>query len=342
MKIIVRITQYVTVLLLTMIGSVGSLLAPNSAQAFDPAARKRPGFMVALPRIDIRYDRDGIPSIGPVNPVLLDRVTGGMIPSDTMRLPAGWIDYLRSTDTQHVELLQKDDGLYIWINGKRLPNIAYDADTLRNLSMLSERSDSLQAIGLSRNEASFVSRSLPILNRLGLNLLVHFPQRDGSAPIEARSVKEKVLPFNGDKKPAATSRINIAVTYDDNGDATLLGLRESDFVAIFGVPSRELLALEPAFVADLKRRNIQHIALRSEGDGLAVRVNGKALPSIQCDTDCLSNMGAAFSTLNTYPEYESLNAPMRSFMPMLRDVDAQLVLRFPAPAGVEPVDASNP
>jgi hypothetical protein len=339
MKFIARSTQYITVLLLTMIGSFGSLLTPTSAEAFDPAARKRPGFMLALPRIEISYNTDGVPSIGPLNPVLLARVTGGVVPSDTMKLPAGWVDYFASTGTQHVELMQKDDGLYVWVNGKRMPNIAYDAETLKNLSQLSERSDSLQAMGFSRNEASFFSRSLPILNRLGLNLLVRFPRRDDSAEAAVRDVKRKTLPLSGAKKPAAGSRVSIAVAYDDNGDAALHGLSEADFVEIFGVPSRELLALEPDFIADLKRRNIQHIALRSEGDGLAVRVNGKALPSMQCDADCLTNLGGAFSALNTYPEYEGLNAPMQSFMPMLRDVDAQLVLRFPAPAGVEPIEA---
>jgi hypothetical protein len=342
MKFIARSTQYFTVLLLTMIGSFGSLLTPNSAAAFDPAARKRPGFMLALPRFEVSYNRDGVPSIGPLNPVMLARLTGGMVPSDTMKLPAGWVDYFTSTDTQHVELMQKDDGLYIWVNGKRLPNIAYDAETLKNLSQLSERSDSLQAIGFSRNEASFISRSLPVLNRLGLNLLVRFPRRDDSADIAVRDTKQKTLPFSGAKKPDAASRVSVAVTYDDNGDATLHGLSEAQFVEIFGVPSGELLALESEFVAELKRRNIQHLALRSEGDGLAVRVNGKSLPSMQCDAECLTNFGSAFGALNTYPEYESLNAPMQSFMPMLRDVDAQLVLRFPAPAGVEPIEAPKP
>jgi hypothetical protein len=338
MKVIARATQYITVLMLTLFGSVGTLLSPQAAEALDAPGRARPGFMLALPRVEISYDRDGIPSIGPLNPVLLSKITRGLVPSDTMKLPAGWVDYFVSTDTQHLELMQKDDGLYIWINGKRLPNIAYDQATLNNLSVLTERSDSLQAIGLSRNEASFVSRSLPALRRLGLNLLLRFPSRDDSTPIDARSVKLKTSAVTTATKPTATGAIKVAVVYDDNGDATLHGMSTADFTAIFGVEPKLLLALEPNFISELKRRNIQHVSLRSEGDGLAVQINGKALPSMQCAAECLENLGQAFGALNTYPDLEQLNAPMQAFMPMLRTIDAQLVLRFPAPAGVEPLD----
>ncbi len=336
MKIITRAMQYTTVLALTLGGSISGIVSSMSGDRTAPRS-----FMLALPRIEISVDRDGVPAIGNLSPVSLNRATRGLVPADALRVPTGWVDYFTSTNTQHVELIQKDDGLYIWVNGKRLPNIAYDASTLKNLSALSERTNALQAIGMSRNSASFVSRAMPLLRRIGLNMLVRFPRQNDADDIEARSVKATMVPAASAQNVPVQGVINAVLVYDDKGDVTLHGMSSPEFISIFGVEPGLLLALKPEFVQAVMQRNVQHVTLRSESNGLQVRVNGKQMPKMQCDLECLTNLGDTFALLNTYPELEYMNGPIKSFAPYLNTVDAQIVLRFPASAGVEPIEPAS-
>jgi hypothetical protein len=144
-------------------------------------------------------------------------------------------------------------------------------------------------------------------------------------------VRERAAPVARVAKRDATGSLQIGLRYDEKGDPWLEGLTDRDFAEVFGVDVMTL-ALEPAFVADIGRRGIREIAVRSEADGLALSLNNQALPAMQCDLACLNDLGEVLSMLNTYPETEYLNESMRAMLPTLRDIDAQFVLRFPTPA----------
>jgi hypothetical protein len=149
---------------------------PGAANGSGRGSLRR-NFMIALPRIEVRFDREGMPSIGGVTPALLERLSLGAIHADSFRVDKAWIDYFTSTNVQHIELLQNDNGMYVWVNGRRMPNVSYTARELDNLGRLAENARALQMLGLSNNRASLIQRAVPLLRRFGLNLLVRHARR---------------------------------------------------------------------------------------------------------------------------------------------------------------------
>lgn len=322
-----RITRLIPAAVL----SATLLLAACTTASGAASGALRRSFMIALPRVEVRFDREGMPSIAGVTPLLLERVSLGAIHADSFRVDKGWIDYFTSTNVQHIELLQNDTGLYMWVNGRRMPNVSFTAQELDNLSTLAEDARALQILGLSNNRASLIQRAVPLLRRFGLNLLVRFPATTGTSAIATRNVRERATPAARVAKRDAAGSIQIGLRYDEKGDPWLEGLTDREFAEVFGVDVMTL-ALEPAFVSDIGRRGIREIAVRSEADGLALSINEQALPAMQCDLTCLNDLGETLSILNTYPETEYLNESVRAMLPTLRDIDAEFVLRFPPPA----------
>lgn len=300
-------------------------------------ATPKGGFMLALPRVEVSINRNGVPSIGWFSPGLIEKLTRGAVKAQSLTLPRAWVDYFVSTNTQHIELMQKDDGMYVWVNGKRLPNIAYNAQELANLRALAHNTQGLEALGLSKREASAIERVMPLMRRIGLNVLIRFPVPPESPKLAARATAQRALPAASAGKQAVDGVVRAVLAYDEKGDPNLYGISEQDFKDVFGQDIMSL-ALEPWLIEALMKRNIQVVRLTSEGDGLAISVNGSKLPSMQCDAECLGNLGAAFGALNTYPQHEHLNEPVQSFAPYLRNIDADITLRFPAAPGVAPVE----
>ncbi len=292
-------------------------------------------FMLALPRVEVDVAADGVISIAGVSTLALESMTAGIVRAQ--RVPQGWVDYFVSTNTQHIELLQKDDGMYVWRNGKRLPNLNYDRRSLNTLRAVADQTGAFEAAGLDPRAADTLERVIPLLRRIGLNLLVRFPLRPGAQPVAPRSVRLQTHPASAAVKQNPSGKFDVVLAYDRNGDPAVFGLSPEDVRAIFNVDASEF-ALEQWLIDDLARRNVQHIGFRSSGDGLTVRVNGETLMTLQCDAECLDNLGEAFSVLNTYEEYEYLNEPVKAFAPYLKQIDASFVLRFPVPAGQTPVE----
>ncbi len=315
-----------------------ALLAVSCAsRTQSPQAAPTGGFMLALPRIEVGINRNGVPSIGWFSPGLIEKVTRGAVKAESLSLPRAWVDYFTSTNTQHIELMQKDDGMYVWVNGKRLPNITFDSQSLNNVRALARQTQGFEALGLSERATRLIDRAMPLVSRIGLNVLIRFPVAPEIAKLPVRSSAQRALPAAALSKQDAVGEVRVVLAYDEAGDPNLYGISEQEFKEIFNSDIMSL-ALEPWFVKELMKRNIQVVRLTSEGDGLAVSVNGTKMPSMQCDADCLGNLGAAFGALNTYPQHEHLNAPIAEFAPYLRKIDADITLRFPAAPGAAPVE----
>lgn len=312
-----------------------ALIALTGCASAAPEAANAAPRMVALPRIEVRFAADGVPSVGGVSARLIDALTFGALPARSVQLDRAWIEYFQSTDVQHIEFLQNDEGVFAWVNGRRLPNLAWNARELDNSAQLAEQLGVLETLGLSPNAASFVERSAPLLRRFAVNVLVRFPVRPGAAPIAARDTAEPVSALPRRPHDAAERTLDLAVRYDAKGDPWPEGISDEDFRSRLGFDVMHL-ALQPAFVERLAGRGLRDMVVQSEADGLRLTVNGVSLPALQCDVRCLVDLGDVIATLNTYPEMEHLNAPIRTLTPALRTIDAHITLHFP-PA--HPADA---
>jgi hypothetical protein len=313
---------------------------PATAAAASSAGSNVRAALIALPRIVVSVDENGVPSVAGVSARLVENLSLGLLPASAVTLDRSWIEYFQSTDVQHIEVLQNDAGVFAWINGRRLPNIAWNGRELDNSAQLAERLGVLETLGLSSNASSLLRRSAPILRRFAVDVLVRFPRRPGSAEIAVRDASAPVQTLPRQPKSAAERELFVGVRYDAQGDPWPDGLTDAEFRQRIGFDVMNL-ALQPELVSRLSARGLRDLVVRSEENGLSLHVNGVSLPALQCDIRCLVDLGDIVATLNTYPQTAHLNAPIRTLTPSLRGINAKFTLQFPAPTPANAVARSS-
>ncbi len=63
------------------------------------------GFMLALPRINIDVDAEGVPSVAGISPATLERLSMGMLDLEQFRLPQNYVDWFTAANVQHMEVV---------------------------------------------------------------------------------------------------------------------------------------------------------------------------------------------------------------------------------------------
>ncbi len=313
-----------------------SFLVPALALALAscgaPAAEvdKSGDFYLALPRVEIALDDQGRPSIAGLDAETIKMISFGLVDLSLYGVDPAYVAWLKSTNTQHIELAFNGNGAFIYVNGKPLPHIAFTDAALSNTGEVAAVVTDIFLPGFE-GYAALAKRFLPLARKLGLGLVIRLPKQPGAADIPLRDLAAAMKAAEP-RPDTASVQARLVVDYDENGVPSVAGLSLSEVEALFGL-DLTTFKLDPNFVRALMNKNIQHVSLRSEGSGLALAVNDKELPSFMCDADCLSTTANVVSTLNTYPGMDQINMLIKQFGPELSKVDVELALRFPVAPG---------
>lgn len=327
MRLAKRVTYLLPVLAIALTACAGA--TPSKV------ADKNSDFYLALPRVVVDVDKDGKPSIAGITPEMVKSLSAGNLDLTQFTVPQDYLAWLESTDTQHVELAFNGDGMYIYANGKPLPHVALSDESVTNLGSVAGTVTSIFAPGYE-GYLPLVERFLPLARRLGLNLVVRLPRAESAAEIPLRDPNTPDAPANLVAPENSPVQVRIVVTYDDNGVPSIAGISANDLQAMTGY-DMTMLKLDPNFVSQLKAKGVQHMSMKSMGDGMSLAVNDKPLPTLMCNADCLQNTAGLVSNLNTYPGMEQINELVTKFGPELKNVNAELALRFPQAPGSQQI-----
>jgi len=323
MRLAKRVTYLLPVLAIALTACAGA--TPSKV------ADKNSDFYLALPRVVVDIDEQGKPSIAGITPEMVKSLSMGNLDLTQFTVPQDYLAWLESTDTQHVELAFNGDGMYIYANGKQLPYVALSDESVSNLGSVAGTMTSIFAPGYE-GYMPLVERFLPLARRLGLNLVVRLPRAEGAAEVALRDPNVAEPAPNLTPQENSPIQVRVVVTYDENGVPSIAGISADDLQAMTGY-DMTMLKLDPNFVAQLKSKGVQHLSMKSMGDGMSLAVNDKPLPTLMCNADCLKNTAAVVGNLNTYPGMEQINELVTKFGPELRNVNAELALRFPQAPG---------
>lgn len=319
-----RFARRITYLLPMLAIVLSACSGAQPAQVAD----KDSDFFIALPRVVIDVNDAGQPSIAGITPDTVKSLTLGNLDLTQYAIPQDWVQYFKSTGTQHVELAFNGDGMFIYANGKQLPHVAFNEESVTNLS------DVAGTLGKDFIDPAYqgyiplIQRFLPLARRLGLNLVVRFPHEGAEV-----ALRDPAAPMASAEQPGSGAvAVRVVVNYDDQGVPSVAGISVKDLEALTGYDLYGL-KLDPSFIKMMEDKGIQHVSLRSEADGLALAVNDKPLPSLMCNADCLKNSSDLISTLNTYDGMGPINELVSKFGPELHNVNAELALRFPNAPG---------
>ena len=297
------------------------------------------GFLLALPRITIDVDGNGSPSVAGLSPAQIKAMTFGQVDLSGLQFPKEYVDWFTTTNLQNVELVHKDDGMFMFVNGMAMPHVGWSGDSLARVS------DVASSLGLlDARTARLLKILLPFAERLGVDVALRFPVKEGNDAIPLRDPSAPI-PVAAASTEEPMAQIHADVTYDDSGVPSILAVSTRDLEEAFGVSMRQM-ELAPSVLDTLKASNIQHITIESQPDGLHVFVNGDELPSFVWGDDYLKNAADLYGKLydpNIYgSQYQTIQQAMSVMLPMLNNLDAKVVLKFPTAEGAEEIPLPTP
>lgn len=296
-----------------LLGACGPAVAPPTGEATESGER----FQIALPRLVVDVNSDGSLSAFGFDLARLPLIGASF---QNLKLNPFYGEWAKAANVQHVELRQAGDGLALLVNGQQLPYIGWDD------ASLSQATDLAGMFGIQGLDQ--IQRFLPIIRRLGLNLVLRFPQADGRAAIPLYDGSAALAKPAPDNDPS-TAVAHMEVKYDDQGVPSILGISARDLAAMgINLP----LAMSPQLMQQMQAQNIQYMELRTKPDGLYVYVNGQGLPHLVWDNQLLTNVSELYAATNPTSPYNDF---IKLMAPAIDNLDISLLLHFPKAAGVE-------
>ncbi len=303
---------------------VVALMVTSCGPAVPPTTETEE-FALALPRLTLSFDANGMPSLmgldlEKIRPLL--RTYAGMdIDLSLLRIDPFWVSWMTNANVQHIEIQYGAGGVLLFVNGKLLPHLAWSEESFSNL---------VPATELFMGQAPWtgmVKAFLPFVRRTGIGLVLMFPKQAGAAEIAVRA--PGVVPEVAAAEVPAGLIFRAEIAYDNDGVPSVLGMTSRDLAAMTGMPL-QMVELPPALIQQLKASNVQHVELRARNSGIFIFVNGMELPHLAWNDALLSDSASLYAQMNPgSPLIELVNF----LLPSLAQADVDLLVRFPLAEG---------
>ena len=287
---------------------------PAAQPASTTQAKSPEPFMLALPRIVVMIDKTGSPSILGLTPAMF-----GM----DVKVPQDLVNTMMAGDVQHIEVRTLSDGLAFYVNGKPLPYIGWDDDSLQQAVALAQ--------AFTGQDMTTIAKLLPMVRRLGLDVVIRFPSKEGAADIPLITLEDGARVAPQPSEGPATAIVKLDVMIDDHGVPGILDLTSNDY-ATLGV------SVPPVLDADtlgrLKAANIQNLLVRTRPGGLFIYVNGKVLPHLVWDSRFMTDAAEVYGAVMPGNPYQTL---IDALAPGVDRADIDILVLLPKAPGAETI-----
>jgi len=296
-------------------------------------AEEKGGFVLALPRITIDVDSEGMPTIAGLTMEQIKTLTFNQVDLTGLRFPKEWVNGFTANNLQHIELVHEADGIHLFANGKPMPHIGWTAQSLAKVS------DVAAGLGfLDPRTANMLRILVPFAQRTGLDIAIRFPLREGAEPIPLHDPKASASAMVAEEPMA---QIRAHITYDENGIPSILSVSTRDLESSLGLNLRAL-EMNPALLETMKNAGIQHITVRSTTNGLFLWVNQDPLPGLIWSDDYLKNVAELYSQLYPTEAFAATRQAVTMVLPIINNIDAEIVLKFPKAPGAADIPLPTP
>ncbi len=312
----------------------GLLLSACGAAVLPGTEQEKEGskaFTIGLPRIVVSVDEEGQLGIdGFLSLSQLDQMANSLgIPLglSSFSLPPELVQRMMLGGIQHLEIRQAADKLVLLFNGKPMPSLSWKDGSLDSMGQF------LNLFGQQTAQTGqMIQKLVPLAERLGLSIALKFPTQPGAEPIAYAS--NEVVQAEPEAVTGSPSLgLQLDVKYDEAGVPSLLGIPPGEIRTLF---AGQRLALDPQIIERAQANNIQHVQVRSKGDGLWLYVNGSPMPPIRWDKPTLSNAIDVWVAMNPGLS-PSLADTVRTLAPYFGNADLSVMLHFPLAPGAEPI-----
>ena len=272
-----------------------------------------------LPRITITFDEAGAPKIFGVRLATIGRLI--LTDLSGVALPADTLSQLQNGNIQHIELDLNADGVFIYVNGKGLPYIAWSEERLTEIGNLIDKTGAIPNSGI-------IAKAMPLLGRIGIDIVLKFPPAAGAEEIPVRDRKDRQeVQAVTLEEPTAT--IQALIEYGPDGVPTIAGISTREISQVAG-SDLSGIELTPEQLALIKAGGIQNLAIVTAGDGLRILINEKDLLHLAYDEEHLKTAVELYARFSGGATEEEILTFINNLTPILSGADIDIVATFPS------------
>ena len=255
-----RILFVASLLLVAVLALTGCAPRPGAGEVATRAPAD--ALVVDLPAIAIDLADDGSASVGGIPIADVGAALG--VPIE-LPITAENVAMLKGLGIQHLQLVNLPSGLGIFVNGRQIPSLGWDAETLKSTADALAGQTSLASL-------------LPVVTQLGIGVTLLLPVAEGATP----------APLVADASDSAASRlaasqeaflaeagsrptISIPINYNLDGTWTAGGFPSSVLENTPIGPFLSSLTLTPTQIQRDIKAGIESIDLKLNDQGLTDR-----------------------------------------------------------------------
>lgn len=306
-------------------------------------------FYVDLPAVVIDYAPDGTASVGGLSHMELgyaERPGGVRLPTEIrfalanalygMGLPSLWVQHFTATNVQHMQVNSGADGIFLMVNGRRIPSLVWEEGSLVATS------HAVTALGIG---VPTLNKALPLVQKLGMGLVLRFPVAEGNELIPFTGVEDseevalakvaqaQILKALGGALPT----LEIPILYHPDGSWTLGELSDASWSALTNAPLFAL-RLPPAVISGLTDSGINTVGLQTDHDGIHIFINGTGLPYLSWGSGEIENvlslskqLGVVDTIAGIVPDYDvdSVLVMVEGMLPIIQATSANVTIYLP-------------
>ena len=284
-----------------------------------PVQDENADFVLALPRLVVDIDENGMPTVAGLSPELLS-LLGVDVQQFAMQPEV--VNWFTQANVQHIELVQKDDGIYVFVNGVLMPHLGWDTEDLQNMTV------ALAKLGVVKPEFQSILRFLvPFIQHTGMDVVLRFPKQPTAEEIPLRDVEEPIKTVEASSE-SPMAIVKARVVFDENGAPSILGLSTQD-LADAGLAGLRNIGLSQETLQKMKEAGINKVTIQSTPAGLIFWINDEQLPYVVWNDEYLNNAADLYSQLYFMPQYELQRELVKTILPAIARVEGEVTFEFP-------------
>lgn len=297
------------------------------------AATTAAPLVIDLPALYLDYDASGVAYIGTVKAADLGPALG--VDLSRVNVAPELVGRLQAAKIQHIQLTNTPGGLQLFVNGRHVPSLVWDAAALQLTA------ETMAALGPS---AALLHPLIPLATDLGGGLVLRFPLASDATAVPfivtpdatqltaARQTQADYLAIIGTPPP-----LTITVDYGLDGSWTVDGLTGEQWADAMPLPWTRL-NLSPALVQGASAAGIATLRLTANQQGLFIELNRRPLPHISWAEGELENLlalvaesGLLADALGANPHTDTLLTTIQGLLPIVTATPVTLQVNFPRP-----------
>ena len=328
-----RSRQWTVLLSVLLIGLLMmTACVPRPSGGVGAEAAEEADIVVDLPALVLDIQEDGSLSMGGVSLAELGAAVGQAETLAALSVPAETVDAMIGSKIQHIAIDNTPNGILVLVNGKAIPSIAWDNDSLVTTAEMVDQ------LGVA--PIALLDKLLPLIQNMGIGVIVRVPVPEGVEPLPVIGADDEAAQRAMSAQAEFLSAVitpptfSIAVDYAADGSWDIAGISKEDLSSM--VPGLgDALPSDPAFVQTMAGMGISQLGFATNEDGFFISINGDNLPYVTWADGRINNvlaLAAATGMLdNVVPgmDADALLSYVDALLPAILASQVSLNINFP-------------